>query len=352
VAIGSVVVVLILAGFAQLITASPERRGSPTFRQVQQQTQPIKSRAGEVIVPVTVTNGDGELILDLSQSDFRIFDNGVEQQIEHFDLGGARASIVLVVGTGSQAQGLLPGVRKSGSVFADVVMTSTNEAAVIGFDNMIEVIEQLTADQDVVQKSITGLQPGVVGAKLFDAMSRAVSLLDNQPPEARRVIIVVAEAQDRGSKATLAEVVWHADLANVTIYSIALSTFLAKLRAPLPEFPPPLLSPPGPYPYPMAPSFSAHLMDLSSVAEWVKAARFNVLAAASQWTGGSFMNTPDDAAVEQAMDKIGGELSCQYTLGFRASANGTPGYHKIRVQVNRPGDIVRTRPGYYLAPAT
>jgi VWFA-related protein len=351
VAIGCVVVVLMLAGSAQFITATPQLNGSQAIAQVQQQTHPIKSRAGEVIVPVTVTNGAGELILDLSERDFRIFDNGVEQQIEHFGLGGERASIVLVVATGSQVEGLLPGIRQSGPVFADAVMTSTNEAAVIGFDNMIEVIEQLTANQDVVQKSITGLQPGVAGAKLFDAMSRAVSLLDNQPPEGRRVIIVVAEAQDRGSKATLAEVVWHADLANVTIYSIALSTFLAKLRNPLPEFRQPLLSPPGPYPYPMNPSFSAHLMDLSSLAEWVKAARLNVLAAASEATGGFFVNTLNDAAVAQAMDKIGGELSCQYTLGFRTSANGTAGYHKIRVQVSPPGDTVRTRPGYYLAPS-
>jgi VWFA-related protein len=349
--VGSVVVLLLAALPSHFVTASQSSNSQSTAQLEQQSQSSIRSRAGEVIVPVTVTDDAGELILDLDKGDFRIYDNGVEQQIEHFDLGGVRASIVLVVARGAQVQGLLPGIRRSGVVFADTVMTSTNEAAVIGFDSMIEVIEKLTTDQEVVQKSITELQPGVGGSRLFDAMSRGVSLLDNQPPGGRRVIVVVSEAQDRGSRATLAEVVWHANLANVTIYSIALSTFMAQLRAPLPQFPPRYTpSPPVPYPFPMPYSFSAH-MDLSLIAEWVKAARFNVLAAASAATGGLFVNTHEEnATVGQAMDRIGGELSAQYTLGFRAPANGTQGFHKIRVEVDRPGVTIRTRPGYFLAP--
>jgi VWFA-related protein len=350
--VGSVVVLLMAAVPSHFVTRSSQQSNSQSAAPVDQQSQSsIRSRAGEVIVPVTVTDEAGELILDLDKNDFRIYDNGVEQQIEHFDLGGVRASIVLVVARGAQVQGLLPGIRRSGVVFADTVMTSTNEAAVIGFDNMIEVIEKLTTDQEVVQKSIAELQPGVAGSKLYDAMSRAVLLLDNQPPEGRRVIVVVSEAQDRGSKATLAEVVWEANLANVTIYSIALSTFLAQWRAPLPQFPPRYTpSPPVPYPFPMPYSFSAHV-DLSLIAEWVKAARLNVLGAASAATGGLFVNTyEENATVGQAMDRIGGELSSQYTLGFRAPANGTQGFHKIRVEVDRPGVTIRTRPGYFLAP--
>src|SRR5712692_7534201 len=48
----------------------------------------IRVKVDLVNAPVTVTDSSGELVLDLGQGDFRIFDNGVEQRIEHFDLGG------------------------------------------------------------------------------------------------------------------------------------------------------------------------------------------------------------------------------------------------------------------------
>lgn len=51
------------------------------------------------------------------------------------------------------------------------------------------------------------------------------------------------------------------------------------------------------------------------------------------------------------MDRIGGELNNQYILGYRLSEGDRPGYHSLRVLVNRSKTTVRTRPGYYLMPA-
>src|SRR5580693_1563450 len=52
------------------------------------QEHAIKVRVNEVLVPVTVLNSKGDMILDLSRDNFQIFDGDVEQTIEHFDLGG------------------------------------------------------------------------------------------------------------------------------------------------------------------------------------------------------------------------------------------------------------------------
>lgn len=51
------------------------------------------------------------------------------------------------------------------------------------------------------------------------------------------------------------------------------------------------------------------------------------------------------------MDTIGGELHAQYTLGYQPPGGEKPGYHTITVKVHGPGVTVRTRPGYYIAPA-
>jgi len=92
-------------------------------------------------------------------------------------------------------------------------------------------------------------------------------------------------------------------------------------------------------------------MDLSVVGETLESMGPNVLAIASKRTGGLHMNTFKHSSIEHAMYEIGGELSTQYILGYGPSDNERPGYHEIRVEVNRPGDTVRTRPGYYLAPS-
>ena len=61
---------------------------------------------------------------------------------------------------------------------------------------------------------------GTSGARLYDAMARGISLLDERPTARRRILVVLAEAQDKGSENKLGEVLRQAQLANVTIYSI------------------------------------------------------------------------------------------------------------------------------------
>jgi VWFA-related protein len=72
------------------------------------------------------------------------------------------------------------------------------------------------------------------------------------------------------------------------------------------------------------------------------------LEVAATATGGAFQPVFRDSKIETAIDAIGGELNSQYMLSYRPSGADTPGYHQIKVTVNRPGVKVRTRPGYYL----
>jgi hypothetical protein len=46
----------------------------------------------EVIVPATATDRSGDFLLDIPQKDFHVFDDGVEQTIDHWDLGGCGSS--------------------------------------------------------------------------------------------------------------------------------------------------------------------------------------------------------------------------------------------------------------------
>ncbi len=56
-------------------------------------------------------------------------------------------------------------------------------------------------------------------------------MLEERPAVRRRIMLVIGESQDSGSESRLGEVLRQAQLANVTIYSVGLSTAMADLRA-------------------------------------------------------------------------------------------------------------------------
>jgi VWFA-related protein len=182
----------------------------------------------------------------------------------------------------------------------------------------------------------------------------------------RRILVVVGEAEDEGSESTLGEVLRQAQLANVTIYTIGLSTAMADLRAKRSPYQGPQMGPPGTFPVPVGPGRAQTpdneaaaqgqgSIDLLALAVWlVKTGKNtigpNSLAIASKATGGLHVNAAKDKSIQKAMDEIGGELHAQYTLGYRPPGDEPTGYHEIRVEIDRPGVSVRTRPGYYVAP--
>ena len=75
-------------------------------------------------------------------------------------------------------------------------------------------------------------------AKLYDAMAVGIEMLSGQPqptadkPGRRRVMLILSEATDVGSDTQFGAVLRQAQLANVTIYSVGLSTTRAELHTP------------------------------------------------------------------------------------------------------------------------
>lgn len=295
----------------------------------------IRSRVNEVTAPVTVRDPKGEMVFDLRQDNFRVYDNGAEQKIDHFDVGGDPLSIVLVIESSSHIEPMFPSIKHAGIVFTETVMALTSEAAVISYDSTVDLHQKFTTDPDSVQYAVEHLPLGVSDAHLYDAMAKGIAMLDERPAVRRRIMVVVGESQDTGSENRLGEVLRQAQLANVTIYSIGLSTAMADLRK--------------------KPDHVNEYPDLLALAVWLvktgkNALTTNSLAVASEATGGLHVATMRDRSIEKAIDEIGGELHAQYTIGYRPHQEDPEGYHEIKVVVDRANVSVRTRPGYYVAP--
>ena len=195
------------------------------------QEQPtLRVQATEVIVPVTVTDEKDRFVSNLDVKDFKIFDEGREQKIVYFsrernqpvvvgfllDMSNAtrlhwqkfqEASLELVFN-------LLPGDRK----FSGYLISYSNEA---------ELLVNTTHDSEQIADRLRKMKPGG-GAALFDAIYMACtrrSLVQGEPIEPRRVLIIIGDGHDTASSKSLAEVLELAQRNLITIYGMSTVAF-------------------------------------------------------------------------------------------------------------------------------
>ncbi|MHB8502326.1 MAG: VWA domain-containing protein [Candidatus Acidiferrales bacterium] len=366
----------LLSAAGALGAQAPEGPIAPSPGRPVQQTPPeaqakLKFGVGLVDMPVTVRNAKGGMVHDLEAKDFHITDNGIEQKISHFDLGGDPVSVVILIETSSRIESLLPEIRKTGILFTQTVMGPYGEGAVVNFNDSVDKLQDFTTNADAIENTVSQLQTGTSGSKLYDAVAVGVEMLSERPqptpenPGRRRVLLIVSEAKDIGSETKLGEVLRKAQLTNVTIYTVGLSTTRAEMRGkptdtqPQPITPPGISSMPGPPGVAPTPGVQAASQgggaDLLALAVWAVQhiggeVKDRPLEVATTATGGEYISTYKDRSIEKAIDEIGGELHAQYTISYAPTDGSDLGYHEIKVQVDRKNMKVRARPGYYVAP--
>lgn len=369
---GFCVAMLVLAVLCAIRAQAQAHDRAPTVSQARESSQSspnaqnkIRVQTNEVVAAVTVLNKRGDLVLDLAQSDFHVYDNGVEQAIDHWDLGGDPLAVALVIETSSHIQMMAPVIHGIGSIFTETVMALNGEAAVITYDSTVDVRQPFTQDRNAVAQAIHGAEFEAPEMRLYDAMAEAVDLLKAQPVNYRRAMLIVGESQDIASDAKLGLVLREAELANVAIYAVGPSSSTADLRfGDKPpdrgiKYPPGIFSGPtrpGGLPVPGNGGAPGATLDLAPVAIWLVTRGTNEiknhqLEMAAAATGGVHYRAIRDREIRSALDRIGSELHAQYVLSYRPASEQTAGFHEIKVTVAKPEVTVRTRPGYFLAVA-
>jgi VWFA-related protein len=229
-------------------------------------------------------------------------------------------------------------------------MALDGEAAVVTYDATVDVRQPFTQDHGAVQNAIAETRFEAPERYLYDAMAASVELLKTQPTARRRIMLLLAESQDDGSKAKLGQVLRDAEDANITIYAVGPSSAAADIRGG--KLDPAPLKTPG---LPTMKTTSGPYLDLVTPAFWllergtneIKHHQLEVAAAA---TGGIHYRSFRESTFRSALDRIGGELHAQYILSYRQDSARAVGFHKIDVRISKPGISVRHRLGYYVAP--
>lgn len=359
----------VLSLAAALFLAATGLAQAPAGPQAPQQQPPpakepaqIRVRVDLVTTPVTVRDAAGHQVYDLASGEFRVLDNGVEQKIERFEMGGVPLSVVILLESSSRVEPLLENIRRTGIVFTQTVLGESGEAAVLAVDDTIEVLQDFTENHDSIEQQFRRLRMGTSGLRLYDALGRAVEMLTARNPERRRVIIAVSEATDTASQMPLGEVLRQAQLHNVTIYGAGLSTTVARLRSDSKSTGAPAVTPPGIMGRPGAPgtvqtpssetlqrgNINVEALARILVERGASVVTENSLEIAAAATGGMHRGGFKDSALERAISEIGGELHSQYLVSYRPAGVAAGGYHEIEIRVRRPNLRVRARPGYYL----
>ena len=196
---------------------------------------PFKTEVREVLVPVTVTDDKGRFVSNLDAKDFRIYDEGEEQKIDYFSREHSQPVVVgflLDLSNNMKihwkiyqdavielVQGLLPGDKR----YNGYLVTYGTDA---------ELAVNTTDDpEDMVQK-IQKLTPGG-GAALYDAIYKACTkrtVINGEPYEPRRVIVIIGDGHDTASKHSLQEVQELAQRNLVTIYAVSTAALVSPMR--------------------------------------------------------------------------------------------------------------------------
>lgn len=345
--------------------ASPAASAEQESPQIPLLQRQISVRTNEVTVPLVVLDKNGEVVLDLEQKDFHVLDDGVEQPIDHCELGGDPLAVALVVETSSRLKMMAPVIHDMDSIFTEAVMAFNGEAAIISYDGEVNIRLAFTGDHDAVQKAIKELEFDAPEMALYDGMATAVQLLKTRPRNHRRIMLVIGESQDWSSKAKLGQVLRDSEHEDITIYAIGPSGTRTDLRGgtkglgngmQLPPFKLGDRSPPISTQRPHDDPLGRPYYDWITPAVWLLTRGLNEiknhqLEVAATATGGAHFRVFRDRTIRTVLDEVGGELHAQYTLTYKMPVDDTADFHRISVTVGRTEVIVRARLGYFVIPA-
>lgn len=319
-----------------------------------------------VLVPVTVKDQDGRLVAGLLPKDFRVVEDGAAQKLSFFtsDPFPLSAAVILDLGMSDVAvqkvNKTFPSLAGAFSQFDEVsVYTYSSSASrttdftaanqrltavlnqmktVTGNNNGVPVTSgPLAAPPQVNGRPIdSGVQPVYTPPKvsrvLNDAILMAAVDLSKRDRTRRKIIFIISDGREFGSRASYADVLKVLLSNNITVYGVGVE------GAAIPVY--------------------GKLQRLTHLPRFGYS---DILPKYSNATGGEIFNELSSADIDRVYAAAFGEARNQYTLGYATRSTPSSKYRQIEVLVSRPGcktsDVrpcvnVTAKDGYYPLPGT
>jgi VWFA-related protein len=306
-----------------------------------QQKPKITRSVDEIIVPVLVRTDSGDPVFGLLKPDFRIFDEGLEQEIEYFANDAAPLSVVFLVDDDLPQHTADMVTRSLTAVLGG--MAEVDEMAVVLFAQYPRTVADFGSDLDKLHTVLTrtemdghfpgmasdtmtlppnpngNMNPQDIGVpqwgkvlspetkSLDDAVLYSAQMLHARPLERRKLLLIVSDGRNaKNNLASYDQVIRTVLASHISIYGIGVSqAVLDRKRA--------------------------------AIARYVDA------------TGGDIFYAASRRALEEDYSRILAESRNRYTLAYvPRGTDKTKEYHTIEVRVERPNLKVTARQGYYI----
>jgi VWFA-related protein len=294
----------------------------------------IRTRVNLVVTPVTVTDRQGHFVDGLQEPDFAVLDNGRPQNVrmDTWDVALTPISLVILVQATEVSGPALAKIRKVGSLIEPLITGERGEAAILSFTDEIHSLQDFTHDAGRIGTAFRKLKTGGDQARAIDAVAEAIERLRGRPENSRKIVLLISESRDRGSKASLAEVLQSAQRSNVIIYPLTFSVHATAWTA-KPED---------------APSTDGGGL-LAVFVELARLGKTNTAEAMARFTGGRRISFLTQRGLEADISRLGEELHSQYVLSFAPTqSEGDTDFHSLEVRVKGWADLlIQARPGYW-----
>jgi VWFA-related protein len=302
----------------------PGAQGAPTLR----------TTTTEVLVPTLVQKKDGEILYGLKQGDFILEDNGVPQTIRvQEEMDTAPVALVVAVEQGGASVLEFDKLAHLGPLLDLFLSEPHSRVALVGFDSRPHLLADFTHSGDEISAQLKDLQPGDGGAAILDTLSYAATLLESQPKEFRRVLLLVSEERDHGSKHTKPEkLIEQIGRSDVLVLSVSFSPSRAEFAHDVKDS-----------------GDDRTLNMVSALAMVVKAFKKNVTKEIADMSGGEYTTFASDKKFEARVAEAAKHAHNRYLITFSPS-DPTPGLHTIRVRTTQDyGARIVARDHYWAA---
>jgi VWFA-related protein len=264
-------------------------------------------------------------VFGLTQNDFQLFENGVEQSIVRFDASSAPFDLVLLIDLSGSTRDVVNLIRAAALRFVNAARPS-DRIAIITFAGQPTLVSPPTLDRERLRQRIETIDTASGDTKLYDATNFALQRVAGSSSSRRTAIVLMSDGLDgtvpgvsgqTGSALTFKELISRVQEFDGVLYTLWLNTYYEAL----------------------------HPSDTQPEAFDTAHDQMKELAEAG---GGVFYEVDKLANLAGAYERVVTDLGTVYSISYRPSNKTRDGsWRAIRVNVNRPAAVARGKRGYY-----
>lgn len=300
--VAGVLICLMASTFASMQLIPRTAKAQDSVAQ-DQDVDVVRVNTDLVVLNATVIDKNGKFVSGLKRSDFKVFEDGAEQQLAGFTAEETPFAAAILLDTSGSMETRLTLGRSAAIRFLDG-LRDEDVAAVYNFDLKVEQMQDFSPGRDLPARAF-GLHTKMMTA-LNDAVLRAADDLGKRA-EKRRAIVVLSDGGENYSRASADKALDHALQSGATIYAVNMSD-----------------NGPG--------------RDIVGA---------SILKNLAEKSGGRYIASPGGQELRESFAAIAEELGHQYTIAYRSLNRSRDGrWRAIQVKLDRPDTTIRTRKGY------